>query len=188
MEVPMQNEGRLYSQVAAEAGVTTEKAMVACYLSNLSNEGKSLDEAATLLRKQRCEVRDVARDWGITFRDYSTVPRPLAIVWVKEKRGRWILAVDGAEIAEAVSDGHGGYNGRELVAGNPSRARIASMGSKAEIAIRRLSVDLERLSVEIFGVDDIEIRMTDETVGGGYLVMAPKPADNAAQLRQALAA
>lgn len=184
----MQNEGRLYSQVAAEAGVTTEKAMVACYLSNLSKQGKTLDEAATLLRKQRCEARDVARDWGITFRDYSTAPRPLALAWVKEKRGRWILAVDGAVIAEAVSDGRGGYDARELARGNPNRARIAAMGSKAEIAIRRLSTDLERLSVEIFGVDDIEIRLTDETIGGGYIVMAPKPSENVAQLRQALAA
>lgn len=181
----MHNEGRLFSQVAAEAGVPTEKAMIACYLLNLSKEGKTLDEAATLLRKDRCEARDYARDWSIPFVDYDTKRQPLSLSWRKEKRGRWVLAVDGLTIAEATSDGHGGYTARELGASNPCRARLAADGSKADVAMRRLSLDLERRSVEVFGVDDVLIFIED---ADGAEIVAPKMAEDAARLRKALAA
>jgi hypothetical protein len=181
----MHNEGRLFSQVAAEAGVPAEKAIIACYLLSLSKEGKTLDEAATLLRKERCDARDYARDWSIPFVDYDTKRQPLSLSWRKEKRGRWILAVDGLEVAEAISDGEGGYDARELVTSNPRRARLAAEGSKAEIAMRRLSLDLERRSVEVFGVDDVLIFIEDAE---GAEIVAPKMADDPARLRKALAA
>ena len=182
----MHNEGRLFSQVAAEAGVPNEKAMVACYLLNLSRQGKTLDEAAALLHKDRCEARDYARDWAIAFVDYDTTRQPLRLVWRKEKRGYWLLAVDGLQIAEAVADGEGGYIGRELATGSyPGRARLASDGSKAEIAMRRLSLDLERRSIEIFGVDDVVIFIADAEC---QEQVAPKINDDVARLRTALAA
>lgn len=180
----MHNEGRLFSQVAAEAHVTNEKAMVACYLANLAKDGKTLDEAATLLRKPRYEARDVARDWGIVFSDYSPATTPLSMDWAKEKRGRWILTVDGLTIAEAVSDGAGGYHAWRLA--GEKRIGARHEGSNAEVAIRRLSIALERDSVAIFGVDEIRIGMPDPD--GAYIALAPKIADNRAELCRALAA
>lgn len=180
----MHNEGRLFSQVAAEAHVTSEKAMVACYLANLAKDGKTLDEAATLLRKPRYEARDVARDWGIVFSDYSPATAPLPMDWAKEKRGRWILAFDGLIIAEAVSDGAGGYHAWRLA--GEKRIGTRHEGSNAEVAIRRLSIALERDSVAIFGVDEIRIGMPDPD--GAYIALAPKIADNRAELCRALAA
>jgi hypothetical protein len=177
-EVVMDNNGRLYSQVAAEAGVTSEQAMVACYLANLANEGRTLDQAATLLRKERHEARAVARDWSIRFTDYVTAPKPLALTWEKAKRGRWELSIGGELIAEAVSDGHGGYDAKR-------GADAPFGGSKAEVAIRRLSADLERRSVEIFGVDDVVIFIK---LADGVERMAPKLADNPKRLAEALAA
>ncbi|SNT05635.1 hypothetical protein SAMN06295912_13520 [Sphingomonas laterariae] len=176
----MDNSGRLYSQVAAEAGVTADKAMVACYLLNLSRQGKSLDEAVALLRQSRAAARDYARDWGITFSDYRASAQPIALIWRKEKRGRWALEVGGAPIAEAESDGAGGY-----------RARIAGQthwqagGSSASVSIRRLSVEMERRSVAILGVDDVVISIV--ATDGAEERLAPKAAENTAVLRKALA-
>lgn len=177
----MHNEGRLFSQVAAEAGVPTEKAMIACYLLNLSREGKTLDEAATLLRKQRCEAREYARDWGIAFSDYMTSPQPLSLTWAKAKRGRWELSLDGLLIAVATSDGRcdGGYTARR------ESQSLECSGSSAEIAIRRLSTELEKQSVEVFGLDDVRIWMDD---AGQLDLLAPQAAADPAKLRRALAA
>lgn len=175
----MQNEGRLYSQVAAEAGVTIEKAMVACYLLNLSREGKTLDQAAQLTRKDRCEVRDYARDWGIAFTDYVTAPQPLQIAWEKVKRGRWELKLDGLLIAAADADGAGGYIATRLT------QNITCNGSSAEIAMRRLSIELERRSVEIFDLDDVRIDMIEDSQ---RTTLAPQPAADPRKLRTALGA
>jgi hypothetical protein len=104
----MDNSGRLYAQVAAEAGVGADKAMIACYLSNLARDGKTMDEAARLLRKERADVRDYARNWGIPFRDYERSDRPLILTWRKEKRGQWKLWNRGECCATADADGGGG--------------------------------------------------------------------------------
>ena len=175
----MQNEGRLYSQVAAEAGVTTEKAMVACYLSNLSKQGKTLGEAAALIRSPRYAARDYARDWGIPFSDYMASSQPLTLTWTKPRRGRWELMLDGLLIASADAGGGGGYNAKL------ARPAIATSGSDAEVAIRRLSVEIEQRSLEIFGVDDVVIEIEQ---AGEVTRMAPKPAADPMKLRRALAA
>lgn len=176
----MQNDGRLYSQVAAMAGVTTDKAMVACYLSNLAKDGKTLDEAAALILAPRSYARDYARDWGISFSDYSTASQPLTLTWTKAKRGRWELTLDGLLIASADADGAGGYNAKH---GKP--LALAASGSDAEVAIRRLSVEIEMRSLEIFGVDDVVIEIDQ---AGEVTRMAPKPAADPMKLRRALAA
>lgn len=170
----MDNNGRLYSQVAAQAGVTPERAMVACYLSNLSKAGRTMDEAASLLRKHRADVREFARDWNISFVDYDRTRRPLELAWAKVKRGRREMTVGADTIAEAISDGSGGYKAR-------FSTEAWHHGSSAEIAIRRASSDIERRSVELFGVDDIVIVMD------GYGRVAPKIAENTKKLARALA-
>jgi len=175
----MQNEGRLYSQVAAEAGVTTEKAMVACYLSNLSKQGKTLREAAELIRTPRYAARDYARDWGISFSDYKASARPLKLTWTKPKRGHWELMLDGLLIASADADGEGGYKAKH------AGLAIATSGSDAEVAIRRLSVEIEQRSLEIFGVDNVVIWMDQ---AGEVTRMPPKLAADPMKLRRALAA
>lgn len=177
----MHNEGRLFSQVAAEAGVPIEKAMIACYMLNLSREGKTLDEAAMLLRKDRCDAREYARDWGIAFSDYMTSPQPLSLSWQKAKRGRWELMLDGLLIAVATSDGRGDGS---YTAKRESHS-LECGGSSAEIAIRRLSAELEKQSVEVFGLDDVQIWMEDD---GHRDLLAPQPATDPAKLRRALAA
>jgi len=175
----MQNEGRLYSQVAAEAGVSTEKAMVACYLSNLSKQGKTLGEAAELIRTPRHAARDYARDWGISFSDYMTSLQPLTLTWTKPKRGRWELMLDGLLIAVADADGKGGYIAHRT---NPA---LTVAGSDAEVAIRRLSVEIEQRSLEILGCDDVVIKIDQ---AGEISRMAPKPVADPGKLRRALAA
>lgn len=177
----MDNEGRLFSQVAAEAGVSAETAMVACYLLNLSRKGKTMDDAAALMRKERADVRSYARDWGISFSDYMTSPRPLRIVWEKAKRGRWELKLGGMLIAVAVSDGTGTGS---YIASRQTH-ELTERGSSAEIAIRRLSEALERQSVEIFGLDDVQILMAlDER----HQLVAPVTDADPAKLQRALAA
>lgn len=177
----MDNEGRLFSQVAAEAGVSAETAMVACYLLNLSRKGKSMDDAAALMRKGRAEVRSYARDWGISFSDYMTSPQPLRLTWVKTKRGRWELSLDGLLIAFAVSDG----SGTGSYVAKRETHELVEFGSSAEIAIRRLSEKLEQHSVAIFGLDDVQIFMAFEH---GHDLVAPKSDADTGKFRRALAA
>lgn len=177
----MDNDVRLFSQVAAEAAVSAESAMVACYLLSLSRSGKSLDDAATLMRKPRAEVRSVARDWGIAFSDYMLTAAPLRLSWTKPKRGRWELHLGDVLIATADSAGEG--NGSYIAYRDNDGIRVD--GSSAVIAMTRCSEEIERRSVEISGVDDIEIYMTD---ADGSTLLAPKCPGNAHQMRRALAA
>lgn len=173
----MDNGGRSWQQVAAEAKVPAERAMIACYLSNLSRAGRSMEDAANLLRKGRGEVRTIARDWGLRFSDYSPAPQPLLLTWLKPKRGRWELAIDGALIAEAVAAGDDGYKARRI-------DREWHRGSTAEIAIRRLSEDMERDCLDLFGVDDVVIVMKQD--GFTAHQVAPAVEDRAETLRRAL--
>lgn len=177
----MDNDVRLFSQVAAEAAVSAESAMVACYLLSLSRSGKSLDDAATLMRKPRAEVRTVARDWGIAFPDYLLTAAPLQLVWEKVKRGRWELRLGDVLIGTADSAGAG--NGSYIAYRDNDRLQVD--GSSAVIAMTRLSDEIEKRSVDIFGVDDVQIYMTD---ADGSKLLSPKYPPNAQDMRRALAA
>lgn len=77
----MQNIGKLWSQVAAEAGCTANKAKVAVYLRGLAHDGKTLTQAAELMRRKPEFVKRYAREFLIDFPDY----RPFARA---EKKGR----------------------------------------------------------------------------------------------------
>lgn len=70
----MDNPGRLWSQVAAESGTTANRAKLAVYLHGLSEQGRTLEHAATLLRRKPETVKVLARDFMIDFSDY----RPFA--------------------------------------------------------------------------------------------------------------
>ncbi|WP_420140181.1 hypothetical protein [Sphingomonas sp.] len=70
----MENPGRLFGQIAAEAGITEAKAKVALYLMGLAEQGRSLDYAAGALQKKPSTVRTYARDFLIDFADF----RPFA--------------------------------------------------------------------------------------------------------------
>lgn len=177
----MDNEGRLFSQVAAEAGVSAETAMVACYLLNLSRKGKSMDDAAALMRKPRHEVRGYARDWGISFSDYMTSPQPLSLMWEKARRGLWELKLGDVLIATAVSDGTG--TGCYIATRNTHKLR--ANGSSAVIAMRRLSEMLEQAAVEIFGVEDVAVWVN---LDGKHQKVAPTSAEDPAKLQRALSA
>lgn len=169
----MESISRLPSQVAAMAHVDADTARTACYLADIAAAGRSLSEAASLCRKHRAEIRDYARNWGIDFSDY-TYSKPERYEWVKVKRGRWEL---GGTDAFTVSNGAGGY-----VATHPAIG--SEYGSSAEIACRRLSVQLERQSVDIFGFDDVAIYFDDR---GCKSQVAPAFCENVAALRNALA-
>lgn len=171
----MDTNSRLYSQVAGMACVAPERAMVACYLTDLLNAGKTLDEAAQLMRSTRAKVRKIARDWGIAFPDIGEAER---LEWEKEARGRWILRQGGEIVAEATSytaNGCSGYRAKTL------RGGLTAEASKAESAIRQLSIALTAGAVDALKTDDVEISMPD--VG----ILAPKPEPLADAMKRALA-
>lgn len=149
----MNNDVRMAAQVAATAGVTDAEAAIACYMLGLSQAGKTLDQAATLLRVNRSVARRHARSWSIRFPDYPLPSAPVEMAWVKEKRGRWVL-LDGARmLAEAISDGSG--SGRYV-------ARIVGYdveydGSSAEVAIARCSDAIEQASTHLVGAEGVWI-------------------------------
>lgn len=180
----MQSNSRLASQVAAEADVDLAAAQAAVYFLDLSRAGKTLNEAAALMRCERCDARAIARDWGIEFPDYRPrTPRPL--VWRKARRGRWELMDAGRVVAEAVTEelspGRRGYRARLLEDAEP----VEREGSSADVALRRLSLEIERRAVALFSVDDVEI-VADFPDGREHL--APKLPEHPQLMRQALAA
>jgi hypothetical protein len=175
----MNNEGRLCSQVAAQAGVTPDKALTAVYLSNLAKAGKTIDQAAALARLHRSDVRNVARDWGFQFVDYKP-GAPARLTWQKLKRGSWALhAEDGTSVAVADADGKGGYTAALDV-------NTRADGSSALVAARRLSRAIDRRARDLFGTDDVLIIF--EHPEGWTEHLAPPVAENPGKLRAALAA
>lgn len=90
----MDNIGRLFSQVAAEAKVSSNKAKLAVYVMGLAKDGRSLDDVAKGLRRKPETIKTLAREFMIDFPDY----RPFAI---DERKGRqrpeprYLLAVAG---------------------------------------------------------------------------------------------
>lgn len=90
----MENTGRLFSQVAAEAGITPNKAKVAVYLFGLSQSGCSLSYAAGMLRRKPDYVKRYSREFLIDFSDY----RPFSRLELKGKprpEPKYLLAVAG---------------------------------------------------------------------------------------------
>lgn len=181
----METHRRLSSQVAAEAEVAADVATLAVYLLDLSRAGKTLDQAAALTRRERWQVRDIARDWGIAFPDYEA-RAPRVMTWARERPGRWTLKLDGLDVAEATSEelspGRRGYRARSLMDAAPED----SEGSSAEVAIRRLSIRLDQQARRLFDADDVAIWM--QFPDGCRDQMAPKVAEQPERLRRALAA
>lgn len=176
----MDNTGKMFSQVASAANVSEQQATIACYMLNLAKDGRSLNDAAALLRLSRAEARDHARSWAISFADYdATAPKLLSIAWVKERRGCWTLAVSGDVVAVAESDGEGGYRARREGA-----TQWQWRGSSAAVAIKRASREIERDSLTIFGVDDVVI--VGPGADGKVAQLAPVDVGPRATLRAAL--
>lgn len=181
----MQSNSRLASQVAAEAEVDLSAAQAAVYLLDLSRAGKTLNDAAALLRVERCDARAIARDWGIEFPDYTPAP-PLPLEWSRVKRGRWeLFSKSHGTVAEAVTEelspGRRGYRARLI--GAP--IAIEREGSSAEVACRRLSLQIEREAVTLCGCDDVAVFMD---FSDGREQLAPKLPERPDRMRQALAA
>lgn len=174
----MDSTSRPYSQVAQMAGVAPEKAMVACYLLDIARAGRTLDDAAELMRKNRANVRHIARDWGIDFADYS-YGDPLVLAWRKTAPGKWALEQAGKVIATANRITKNGYSYFQAVGFDGGHVET---GSSAEVACRRLSIIMEEFSVKLFGIDDVEITMPE--IG----TLAPKAEPLAPKLREALSA
>jgi hypothetical protein len=76
----MENNSRLYDQVAAELGVTANRAKIALYVKGLANSGKPIQYVADSLRRKVDTIKSLSRDFMIDFVDY----RPFSLI---EKRG-----------------------------------------------------------------------------------------------------
>jgi hypothetical protein len=71
----MDNPGRLFGQIAAEAQCSANRAKVAVYLMGLSRDGRSVSEACTALRRSEATIKDYAREFMIDFSDYRPFAR-----------------------------------------------------------------------------------------------------------------
>lgn len=70
----MDNPERLFSQIAAEGGITANKAKVALYLYGLAGQQRSVEYCAKALRRKPATIKAIARDFIIDLADY----RPFA--------------------------------------------------------------------------------------------------------------
>lgn len=88
----MDNIGRLFSQVAAEAAISPNRAKLAVYVMGLARDGRRLADVAKGLRRKPETIKTLAREFMIDFPDY----RPFAAY---EKKGlqrpepRYLLTV-----------------------------------------------------------------------------------------------
>ena len=71
----MNNGSKLWTQIAAEAGCTPNKAKVAAYLSDLAENGTPLARAAELLKRKTDYVKRYSREFLIDFPDYRPFER-----------------------------------------------------------------------------------------------------------------
>lgn len=71
----MDNCARLFTQIAAEGGVTPAKAKVAAYLFGLSRQGCSVERAAAALRRKPSTIRTMCREFLIDLSDYTPMSR-----------------------------------------------------------------------------------------------------------------
>jgi len=67
----MDNPGKLFGQIAAEAGVTSSKAKIAVYLLGLARDGRTLEYAATSLRRSEETIKEYCREFHIDMADYK---------------------------------------------------------------------------------------------------------------------
>lgn len=177
----MDNSVKMFSQVASAAGVTEQQAIVACYLLTLSRAGKDMDEAAALLRMERCDVRDHARSWAIPFTDYTPAAVTTVLEWRKIERGHWRLFLGGVIVADAVSAGKGNGEYQARLHGGKG---WQWHGSSASVTMRRASREIERDSLERFGADDIAIMGPD--ANGDIAKLAPSDIGDRRKLTAAL--
>lgn len=71
----MDNPSRMFSQIAAEDGITESRAKLALYLFGLAKDGRSLADAAHGLRRKQDTIKRIARDFMIDFHDYHPFAR-----------------------------------------------------------------------------------------------------------------
>jgi hypothetical protein len=71
----MENIGRPFTQVAAMAGITPNKARVAVYLMGLAQSGRSLADTAAAMKRKPDFVKRYAREFMIDFPDYRPFSR-----------------------------------------------------------------------------------------------------------------
>lgn len=71
----MDNIGRLFDQVAAEAGVSANRAKLAVYVMGLASAGRPLAEVAKGLRRKPDTLKVLAREFMIDFTDYRPFAR-----------------------------------------------------------------------------------------------------------------
>lgn len=76
----MDSPSRLWSQIAAESGITANRAKLAAYVTDLANDGRSLEQAARAVRRSPEVMKKLSRDFMIDWPDY----RPFAHL---EKKG-----------------------------------------------------------------------------------------------------
>lgn len=180
----METTTKLHSQIACEAGVSKDAAQSAAYLLDLSREGKTLDQAAELMRRGRSDVRSIARDWGIPFPDYTPAP-PLMLGWSKTAGGGLELHLGGQLVAQAhrlesAARTDTAFEARWLATPNGPVERAAT----ALAAAKKLSVEIDRHAVALLGADDIAITLPDGA--GGGLPFLPRPIGPAKRLRSSL--
>lgn len=76
----MDSPSRLWSQIAAEAGISANRAKLAAYITDLAKDGRTLVDAAKAVRRSPEVMKKLSREFMIDWPDY----RPFA---GNEKRG-----------------------------------------------------------------------------------------------------
>lgn len=75
----MDNIGMMFSQAAAELGITPNRAKLAVYVMGLAAAGRPLADVAAGLKRKPETIKTLARDFMIDFPDY----RPFAALEAK---------------------------------------------------------------------------------------------------------
>ncbi len=71
----MDSPSRLWSQIAAESGISANRAKLAAYVTDLAKDGRSLVQAAQSLRRSPETMKKLSREFMIDWPDYRPFAR-----------------------------------------------------------------------------------------------------------------
>lgn len=71
----MDSPSRLWSQIAAESGISANRAKLAAYVTDLAKDGRSLAQAAQAVRRSPEVMKKLSRDFMIDWPDYRPFAR-----------------------------------------------------------------------------------------------------------------
>ncbi|HEX7720478.1 MAG TPA: hypothetical protein VF389_11780 [Woeseiaceae bacterium] len=143
----MLNEGML-------GGGPIERSTDAKFLRLLGEDGRSMENASSVLARPYHEIRDLCREYEISLSDYTPNTHVAKLKWARVG-DEYELLKDGKKIGGTERYGHEKFAFRAFIETDNGKDFVVKATRPA--AIRHLSKSIDRKSIGLFGCHDCEI-------------------------------